>query len=151
MDKEFFENAIKNFPSGPIEYANLAQIKPEVFEERHVKLTLPFFPVHVNHVGTIYAGSLFVFAEIAGAQLFKCTYGTDKWVPILKSVEVDYLKPCTKELVIDISLTKEEAVEKIALAEERGRGDYFLDVPIHDIDGLHVATAKFNYYAIQKK
>ena len=76
------------------------------------------------------------------------TYGTDEFVPILKSVECKYLKPGTKDLVVDIALSKEEAEEKIKAVKERGRGDYFLDVPIVDSDGDDVALMSFNYYAL---
>jgi acyl-coenzyme A thioesterase PaaI-like protein len=149
MDSVFYENRIKNFPNGPIRYVNLAGIVPEIMEERHVRLILPVEEIHLNHVGIVYAGSMFVIAEIAGANLFVCTYGQDEFVPILKGMEIKYNKPTKKDLVIDLFLTEEEAVEKIAKARERGRGDYFLDVPIKDVDGNEVALATFNYYAIQ--
>jgi len=149
MDKEFFTNRMANFANGPIKYVNMAGIKPEVMEERHIRFVLPTEAIHLNHVGIVYAGSMFTFAEISGANLFVCTYGTEEFVPILKGVEIKYLKPTKKDLVIDIQLSQEEADEKIALARERGRGDYFLDVPISDTDGNEIALAKFNYYAIQ--
>lgn len=146
MEKTFFDNLKQGFGNSPIQYVNMAGIVPEVLEERHVRLLLPIDPLHKNHVGTAYAGSMFTMAEISGANLFMCSYG-DAYVPVLKSVEVAYTKPATKDLVVDIALTEEEAESKIALAKERGRGDYFLDVPICDIDGNQVALAKFNYYA----
>lgn len=146
MDAAYFEDMKRNFPNGPIEYVNMAGIEPEIVEERHIRAILPVDPIHLNHVGVVYAGSMFTFAESLGGKLFKCTYG-DAYVPILKGVEVRYLKPTKKNLVFDISLTEEEAVEKIALAAERGRGDYFLDIPIYDVDGVQVLETHFNYYA----
>lgn len=79
------------------------------------------------------------------------TYGSEVFIPILKSVELKFLKPGTKDLVVDISLTPEEAQEKILPVEERGRGDYFLEIPVYDIDGEHVAQMDFNYYALPAK
>ena len=58
------------------------------------------------------------------------------------------MKPGTKDLQVDIALTEEEAEEKIAPVRERGRGDYFLDIPVYDVDGLLVAQMNFNYYAL---
>ncbi len=146
MNPQDFEERKKNFPNGPIEYVNKANIEIEIMEERHVRAILPVDPLHLNHVGTVYAGSMFVFAEALGGSLFTCTYG-DEYIPVLKAVEVHYLKPATSDLVFDLSLTEQEAEEKIALAAERGRGDYFLDIPLYDKSGVHVFDAQFNYYA----
>lgn len=148
MDKTFFEELANNVNNGPTPYINLAQLQPEIVEERHVRLRLPVTELHKNHVGIAYAGSEFVLAEIAGGTLFMATYGTDTYVPILKSVESKFLKPGTKDLVVELSLTEEEAAEKIKGVEERGRGDYFLDVPVYDSDGEQVALMNFNYYAL---
>lgn len=148
MDEKFFEGLANNVNNGPTPYINLAQLQPEIVEERHVRLLLPVEELHKNHVGIAYAGSEFVLAEIAGGTLFMATYGTDKYVPILKSVECKFLKPGTKDLVVDISLTEEEAAEKLTEVEERGRGNYFLDVPVYDIDGEQVALMSFNYYVL---
>ena len=148
MDKEFFEKYKQDFPNGPIQYVNMAGIVPEVIEERHIRLRLVVDPIHMNHVGTVYAGSMFTFGEVAGGHIFNCTYGRGTYVPIIKGSEIKYLKPTKHDLIIDIALTEEEAEEKIALAKERGRGDYFLDIEIKDTEGVLVAVMKSNYYAL---
>lgn len=148
MDEKFFEQLAKNVGDGPTPYINLAQLQAEIVEERHVRLRLPVTELHRNHVGIAYAGSEFVLAEIAGGTLFMASYGTEKFVPILKSVECKFIKPGTKDLIAEVSLTEEEAAEKIKAVEERGRGDYFLDVPVVDIEGEQVALMSFNYYAL---
>ncbi|MDR0434059.1 MAG: PaaI family thioesterase [Gracilibacteraceae bacterium] len=149
MDKAFFEKRKKDFVNGPIEYLNLAGIIPEIIEERHVRFVLPLSKIHLNHVGIAYAGSMFVFAEATGANLFVAVYGQDKFAPIIKGVEVKYLKPCKTDMIIDLTISEEEAAAKIKPIEERGRGDYFLDVPIQNTDGEIVAEFKINYYAIK--
>ena len=151
MDIQTLETIKNNVNNGPTPYINEAGLVPEIVEERHVKLSLPIDNGHKNHVGIAYAGSEFVLAEIAGGTLFMATYGTDEFVPVLKSVECKFMKPGTKNLVAEIGLTPEEAEEKIALARERGRGDYFLDVPLFDTDGVQVALMSFNYYALPAK
>ena len=66
-------------------------------------------------------------------------------------MELKFLKPGTKDLVVDLSLTEEEAERKIAPVRERGRGDYFLEIPVFDVDGEQVAQMDFNYYALPAK
>ena len=148
MDENFFKELAKNVNDGPTPYINLAQMKAEIVEERHVRLLLPLTELHRNHVGIAYAGSEFVLAEIAGGTLFMATYGSDEFVPILKGVDIKFVKPGTKDLYVELSLTEEEAAEKIAPVRERGRGNYFLQVDVHDVDGDVVAQFDFNYYAL---
>lgn len=151
MNKEYFDSLVESLSSGPTPYVNMAGLVAEVVGDRRVRLRLPVDPTHRNHVGMAYAGSEFVLAEIAGGTLFQATYDPEKWVPILKAVDIKFIKPGMKDLVVDLELTEEQAAEKIAEAEERGRGNYYLDVPVTDVDGEQVAQFSFNYYALPAK
>lgn len=146
---EFFESAKSIFQNGPIEYLNVAGIVPEVVEERHVVTRLPAGKMHLNHVGIMYAGSYFVLAESTGATLIKCTY-CGKYVAIIKSASLDYLKPTKNDLMIDISMTQEEAKARIAYVEEHGKGQYPMDIPILDAEGVHCANVHIVYYLMKK-
>lgn len=148
MDQAYLDGLAKNVNQGPTPYINMAKMQPEIIEERHVRLALPVAELHMNHVGIAYAGSEFVLAEIAGGTLFMATYGSDEFVPILKGVDIKFVKPGTKDLHVELALTKEEAEEKIAAVRERGRGDYFLTVEVCDEDDEVVAQFDFNYYAL---
>ena len=147
---EVFEAAKQSVTHGKINYLNVAGIIPEVAEERHVRYRLPLTSMHVNHIGIMYAGSFFVFGEATGASLIKCTYGT-AYVPIIKSVSIDYLKPATSDLVIDIAMTEEESKERIAYIEEHGKGQYPMTSPIMTADGVHTANVNIVYYLMKNK
>lgn len=149
MNKEFFEEAKYGLQHSKINYLNVAGIIPMVAEERHVVNRLPANSMHLNHVDIMYAGSYFVFAESAGAELIKCTYA-GQYVPIIKSVNIDYMKPSKKDLIIDISMTEEEAKERIAYVDEHGKGQYPLDVPVMDEDGVHCANVHIVFYLMKK-
>ena len=69
---------------------------------------------------------------------------------MLKSVNIDYLKPGTKDLVIDLSMSDEEAAERIAYVNERGRGRYPMEIMVKDADGENVAKVDIVYYLIKK-
>ena len=131
-----------------IRYVAMSGIRADVLEERHAKLSMPLGDLHINHVGTAYAGSIFIAIELSAAALFFCTYGVEEWVPIVRNVTVDYLKPTKLELTADLSLTAEEAAEKIAPVEERGRGSYTVEVPLRDVAGTLVASAKVVLYIL---
>lgn len=131
----------------PIKWLKDAGQKFELLEERHVRINVQK-DLHLNHVDTIYAGSIFTFAELAGAALLFATYGMKEWIPILRGASIHYASPCTTDLVFDLQLTAEEAAEKIQPVLARGRGDLFLSVPVQDTKGNVIADAEFNYYMI---
>ena len=48
-----------------------------------MRFVLPVKEMHMNHVGIVYAGSYFVFAESAGASLIFAAYAEKKnYTPI---------------------------------------------------------------------
>lgn len=133
--------------NGKIPYLNAAGIVPEVVEKGHVRFVLPVQPTHMNHVGIVYAGSFFVLAESAGATLIFSAYAEKKnYVPIIANMSIDYHKPSKTDLVVDMTMSEEEAAERIRPIDERGRGRYPLDVPVCDAEGNLCATAHITYY-----
>lgn len=149
LSPEFFEEVKAGIIKSKIEYLTVAGIEPITVEERHVACRLPAGHMHLNHVGIMYAGSYFVLAESAGANLIKCTYGS-RYVAIIKSVSIDYVKPTKGDLIADLSMTVEQAKERIAYVEEHGKGQYPLDVPVTDAEGALCANAHIVYYLMPR-
>ena len=149
MDERYFLELKNRCTKGPIEYVNIAGLNPEVIEERHIRIVLPATPLHLNHVNTMYAGSIFTFAEISGARLLAATYGPD-YVWVVQSAEVKYLKPGTTDLTIEESMTEDEAKERIAYIDEHGRGRYLLEFDARDTNGEVVCHFTFTYYGFTK-
>ena len=119
MNAAFFEEAKYNLQHGKINFLNVAGLIPEVAEERHVVVRLPANSMHLNHVNIVYAGSYFVLAESSGATLIKCTYA-GKYVPIIKSVNIDYRKPTKRDLIVDISMTEPKSALPMSKSTARG-------------------------------
>lgn len=126
----------------------LAGIHVSELSERRVKLEMPLGDVHVNHIGTAYAVSIIMLMEVAGASLIRATYGLDKYVPIIKKIEISYLKPTQKTLVCDLYMTVESSIKLILPIEERGKGNLLLPIIINDIDGEEIAKADFTFYLL---
>ncbi len=142
---EFFENAKNAITNGKIQYLNQAGLVVDKMEQRHIVTHLPVDPLHMNHVGIVYAGSYFMLAEATGASLLKCTYGS-KYVAIIKSANLDYLRPAKTDLVVDISMTEEEAEERIAYVKANGKGRYPMEIPVMDSTGELCAKVNVVYY-----
>lgn len=134
-----------------IPYLKVAGIMPEIIEPRHVRFVMPVKEMHMNHVNIVYAGSFFVLAESAGASLIFSAYAPERtYTPIIADMSIDYHSPATSDLVVDMTISEEEAAEKIAKINERGKGRYPLDVPVCDSEGKLCATAHITYYLYAK-
>jgi len=131
-----------------IPWVKMSDLKIDVFEDRHVRLSVPVVEKHLNHVGIVYAGTHFMLMEIAGAALFAATYIDTQFVPINKGMSIKYLKPAFTDLTCDLRLDKEEAENLIKPVKERGKGDWVLDMSVTDTTGNTVSSASCNYYLI---
>lgn len=117
----------------------------EVLEERHVVLRLPK-DRHLNHVGIVYAGSLFMLMEISGAALFGCTYPFGRYIPINKRMSIDFLKMGTTDILCDLTMEEERAAEMIRPIDEKGKGEWVLEMDCRDTAGTVIATSVCHYY-----
>lgn len=142
---EAIRNLVENLP---IPYAKMSGMYLDEVAERHAKLVLPLDDLHKNHVGTAYAGSIFVLAEIYTGVIIYATYGMEKYIPIASKIEIEYVKPTRKDLVIDVTLSEEEAAEMIRPVEERGRGRVTLHIPVKDIDEITIAEVTAVVYLL---
>ena len=145
MNAAFFEEAKYNLQHGKINFLNVAGLIPEVAEERHVVVRLPANSMHLNHVNIVYAGSYFVLAESSGATLIKCTYA-GKYVPIIKSVNIDYRKPTKRDLIVDISTVLSSTKTHVSSLNARSTPDGFalitLDTDVSDSQQLQTVMRR---------
>jgi thioesterase domain-containing protein len=102
--------------------------------DRYTKLSLPLEP-NLNHIGTMYAGSLFSLAEFSGGVMFAVSFDITKYFPIVKEMSIRYRRPAASAVTLEVSLSLER-VEKIrAMAEENGKADYSMDLELKDETG----------------
>jgi len=104
------------------------------FKKQSIKVMLPKEP-NVNHVGTVYAGSLFSLADFAGGGLFYSAFDLRKYYPLLKEVTITFKRPATTDITVVTSMTSEyvEGIKKIA--DETGKADWALDLELKDEQG----------------
>jgi thioesterase domain-containing protein len=138
---------LKKAITDTIPWVKMSGICVETFQEGHVKLCVPV-ENHLNHVGIIYAGTHFMLMEVAGAALFLATYGIEKYIPINKGMSIRFLKPATTDISCELRLDREEGLEKLKPIEEKGRGEWVLDMSITDAHGTIVSTSTCTYYLI---
>ena len=137
--------ALKPMIEGTIPWVQDSGLTAEILEERHVVLRLPK-DRHLNHVGVVYAGSLFMLMEIAGAALFACTYPVGKYIPINKGMEIQFLNMGITDILCELSLSAEKAEEMLKPINEKGKGEWVLEMDCRDTQGTVVAAAVCRYY-----
>ena len=130
------EKVRKSLEVCPIKWVGDGKFTNEILDERHVRVVVPVEGLHLNHVGIVYAGTMFTAMELAAGAIFMCTYGLDEFVPIVSNFEISFLKPTKKDLVAEIEWTEEEAAERIKPIRERGRGRMPVEITLRDIDGV---------------
>jgi len=104
------------------------------FRPRSVKVLLPIKP-NVNHIGTVYAGSLFSLADYTGGVLFYASFDHRKYYPLLKEVTMTFKSPATTDITVEASMNPEEAERLIKMAEDTGKADWVMNLELKDEQG----------------
>lgn len=97
-----------------------------------------------NHLGTMYAGAMFLLAEVPGGVMSLFEFGSG-YLPILKKLTMHYLLPVTSDLTIEVSLTQAELDAVRQVADEKGKSDFTLLLDMKDAQGQVVAQSEAVY------
>jgi thioesterase domain-containing protein len=113
------------------------------FKKQSVKIMLPKEP-NINHIGTVYAGSLFSLADFAAGVLFYSAFDLRKYYPLLKEVTITFKRPATTDLTVETSIPPEQAERIKKIADETGKVDWTLDLEVKDEQGNVCCIAHAN-------
>jgi thioesterase domain-containing protein len=127
-----------------IPFVGRSEVKVLELEPGYVKMLMPLEP-NINHVGTMYAGALFTLAELPGGAIFLSTFDASQFYPLIKGMEIKYLKPATTDITVEVRLSSKEAAEIQSKANEAGKADYDWDCELKDANGQVVAVSSNRY------
>jgi len=119
---------------GMIQIIKEMGIHIEEMRERHVKVVLPLAP-NINHIGTMYAGSLFTVGEYLGGPMFFASFDHTKYYPIVKALSIQYRRPATTDVTVEASLSEEEVEAVQKEADAKGKADWKMDLELKDKSG----------------
>lgn len=143
---EFPESA-PGTPTGGISIVGQTGLEVLHAERGRAVLRLPFEP-NINHVGMVYAGSMFVLAEVPGGVLFSTVFDLTRFYPIVGEMSIRYQVPASTSLLVDARLPDDE-IERIGSEmEEHGRAKYVLEQELVDLHGQVVATTRATYFGL---
>jgi thioesterase domain-containing protein len=114
----------------------------------YVKMSMPFEP-NINHVGIMYAGSLFTLAELPGGAIFATGFDSENYYPVVKDMQLRFRRPAKTDITVEVSMTQEEIDEIQSRADRDGKADYSWECELKDASGEVVART-VNVYQLRK-
>ena len=114
-------------------------IRVVALRDRYAKMLMPL-EGNVNHVGIMYAGSLFTLGEISGGAIYAVSFDMTKLFPIVKEIHIRFRRAATTDVTMEVELSAEQAARIQAEALEKGKADYALNLELEDAGGEVVAT-----------
>lgn len=119
-------------------------VRLDAIEPGYCRMSVPF-EGNGNHIGTMYAGALFTLAELPGGAIFLSSFDASRFYPIVKGMEIRFLKPATTDITVEVRITPEEVERIQAVATEAGKADYSWSCELVDTAGVVVARSTNDY------
>jgi thioesterase domain-containing protein len=98
-----------------------------------------------NHLGAMYAGTLFGMAEMLGGALMFASADFEKYLPVVKDLQIRYRRPARSDITAVATLDAETLARITTEARESGRSEYRVDATLTDTEGNVVATTQGTY------
>jgi len=98
-----------------------------------------------NHLGTMYAGTLFGLAEMLGGAMFGASFDIARFHPTVKDLKIRFRRPATSDVRAEAHLDAATLERLRAEAEEQGKAEFVLEARITDLAGEVVATTVGTY------
>jgi acyl-coenzyme A thioesterase PaaI-like protein len=127
-----------------IPFAGRTEVKVLAMEPGYVKLMMPLQP-NLNHVGTMYAGALFTLAELPGGAIFLTTFDASRFYPLIKGMDIKFVKPASTDVTVEVRVDQEEAVKIQEKANELGKADYGWECELKDSNDQVVCVSSNRY------
>ncbi|MCL6270467.1 DUF4442 domain-containing protein [Sansalvadorimonas sp. 2012CJ34-2] len=133
------EDVLRTMAEEKIAFVKRSGLKLLEARSGYVKCLMPMTG-NENHMGTMYAGALYTLAEIPGGVIAFASFGVGKYVPLLKSSTIKFLKPAKGDITYGVSLGEQEVLRVIEEAKEKGKSDFVLEGELKDSSGIVVAV-----------
>ena len=127
-----------------ISITNKMGVTIEAFDPGNVRVRLPKDP-NLNHIGMVYAGSLFSLGDFTGGALFCSCFDLKKYYPILKEASIAYKRPAMTDVIIEASMTPAEVEALRQTADQAGKADFVREFELKGADGSTCCIFRGNF------
>lgn len=98
-----------------------------------------------NHFNTVHAAFQWASAEILGGLIVFSNRPDEKYVPVVRSMEIEFKSPARSGITAEACFTDAEVEVMVASLKSSGRYDFELRVTIRDVAEEIVAESKASY------
>ena len=130
MIEEKYKSLATYVESG-IEGIRRTGLKVLALQDRYVKLLMPL-QGNVNHVGIMYAGSLFTIGEVMGGAIFGASFDMGKYYPLVREVQIRFRRPVLTDVILETDLSEERVAQILMELEEKGKANFTLELKLTD-------------------
>ena len=140
---------VRRLTEEQIAFVKRTGLKAEVLEPGHVRLRMPLAG-NENHIGSMYAGALFTLAEIPGGALFLTSFDVERFYPIVKSLNLRFLRPATGDIRVEARLAEATRTQLQRDAETTGKAEFTLELQLLD-DNAAVVAESVGIYQLRRR
>jgi thioesterase domain-containing protein len=98
-----------------------------------------------NHMGTMYAGTLFGLAEMLGGALFAVSFDYARFYPTVKDLQISYLRPTRTDVRAEATMGLATIEALKSELETASKVEFVLEAVLTDTTGEVVATTRGTY------
>ena len=131
--------AVAGYVESGVEGIKRTGIKVLAMRDRYVKTLMPL-EGNVNHVGIMYAGSLFTIGECMGGAICGVAFDCRRFFPIVKEVSIKFRRPVVTDVTLELEMAQDDVDRIQQEAEEKGKADFTLDLELKDANNQTVST-----------
>jgi acyl-coenzyme A thioesterase PaaI-like protein len=99
---------------------------------------------NTNHMGSMYAGAMFLLAEIPGGVLSLQDFGMD-YIPILRDMKMEFKAMATSDLTMEINMSQADIDRLKQEVASEGKAHFELKGELKDAKGQVVALSTALY------
>ena len=140
LDAESISNGLNNMVP-PLGKANFAVLEAEPGK---VRCTMPL-EGNNNHLGSVYAGMLFSFAEAAAGALLLATVDVSSIKIMVRGGRIEFHRLALTDVFADVIFDSDRLARVMGEVANEGKAFFEFPVEIKDANGDKVATAIFDY------
>lgn len=140
LDAESISNGL-NAMVPPLGKANFAVL---LAEPGKVRCTMPL-EGNNNHLGSVYAGMLFSFAEAAAGAFLLATVDVSSIKIMVRGGRIEYHRLALTDVFADVTYDQNRLAAVMNEVAQEGKAFFEFPVEIRDNNGDKVATAVFDY------
>ena len=139
------ENELEQWARKNLPVYEFMDLKVDSVSNGVYRCSVPLTQNTGNHINTVHAALQWASAEMLGGLVVLANRPDEKFVPVLRSLDIEFKRPARSDITAEARFTDDEVDAMVSALRTAGRYDFELCALIRDIDGEIVAEARACY------